>query len=631
MAQFAIMNNILGIREDLPHIKLNKAFSPESENVMLFEGEAKRIRGRLKDFTDATYTTGTVTIVEDSATVTGDVTVWFNGSLVPLWAGRAITIIDGDDTVHTHVVKSVDSTSQITLTVAITGSAGGAGNAGLSYVLGTSAAKVQAPDTNTIIHYHDHDDARNNVEYIFAFTKAHVYRWLSNYSAFFLYHTTASDVTLWSTADFNDKVIATNFVDKVQVWSNGGPAGSADIIFDDLDSASGLDLDGGGTYLTKAKYVEVYENYVFLGYTEEDGNIYPFRRRHSSLGDEADWDVTGTGDTGKKDFLGKGEVKGFGIYTANNSNLLITFMKKGVKGSIQMSWPTTDDIVFENDELNNQIGLLSPHSVINDKDGNLYFLATDFTIRRLFADFPISRAIQGTFKGLNVDFQETIKSTFIDEFNWLAWSIPKDGSSTGNDVVLYYDIDESRIADIDIWYKGDWDVAAFGHYTRQSTLSIDLLDGLSSTIDGLDTSGLPTIDAVEARTGFPLDLVSDYSGYTFNLHAAEDDDGNDYTGTLVIATDLSEKNTLNVFKRLNEGITHYFNAESEGTVTQTYKTEDDASWQGSESLSLIGTGRTVRPYAPMDIRSRDFLFRLQATNTFSWLGAIFDFAFDGKR
>jgi len=66
---FAIMDNILGHREDMPHIKLNKAFSPESENVFLFQGEARRMKGRLKDFTDATYTSGTVTVTLEEGTL----------------------------------------------------------------------------------------------------------------------------------------------------------------------------------------------------------------------------------------------------------------------------------------------------------------------------------------------------------------------------------------------------------------------------------------------------------------------------------------------------------------------------------------------------------------------------------
>ena len=640
MALFAIMDSILGHREDMAHIKLNKAFSPESENIFLFQGEARRMKGRLKDFVDTTFTSGTVTIANGSANITGASTAWLSGTLKPLWGsddlaaatGRQIIITDGEGTEHTHTIKSITDATHLVLDTAISTTATGADLIGCSYVIGVLGAKIITPDENTIIHYHTHNDDRNSIEYIFAFTKAHIYRWMPIYSAFVLYYTNpGNDVTLWDTAEINDKVIATSNKDYVQVWSDG--AGStADTAFADMGTAdSGLDLDGGSTYLTRAKYVVVYENTVFFGYTTEGGNVYPFRRRHSTVDDETDYDETGTGDTGKKDFLGRGVIRGFGLYTANNANLLITFMKDGVKGSIQSSWLTTAGVVFENNELNNSIGLLATHSVVNDKDGNLYFYATDYTIRKLFDPNPISKAIENTVKGISLTYEDYIEATFIDRFNFLAWSIPESPDSTGNDRVIYYDVQESRMAGVHIWYRGGWAVRAFGNWTRQTTLTIDTLDTLYSSIDGI---GLESIDSVEIRTGFALDLASDYSGYTFALHASENDDESEFTGTLVIATDLSDKGTPTIYKRINQGITHFYNSvlSEDFTVSHTYKRENDASWQnGMGTSNLYGTGRTVRSHKPCDIRSRDFLFRQQATNRFSWLGCVVDFEWDGDR
>lgn len=635
MSLFAIMDNILGHREDMAHIKLNKAFSPESENVMLFQGEARRMKGRLKDFTDATFTSGTVTVTNGSATVTGSATAWKSGDLTPLWGsddlaaatGRQIIITDGLSVEHTHTIKSVDSATQITLDTAYSGT----GEGGLSYVIGVAGTKIITPDENPIIHYHTHNDDRNSIEYIFAFTKSYIYRWMPIYSAFVLYYTNpGSDVTLWDTAEINDKVIATSNQDYVQVWSDGGATGSAGTSFADMGVADSGILYETGKYLTRAKYVAVYENTLFLGYTTENGSVYPWRRRHSTVGTETDFNEDGTGDTGKKDFLGRGVIRGFGIYTANNANLLITFMKDGVKGSLQSTWITTAAVVFENNELNNSIGLLATHSVCNDKDGNLYYYATDYTIRKLFDPTPISKAIEDTVKGISLTYEDYIEATFIDRFNLLAWSIPESPSSTGNDRVIYYDVTESKIAGTHIWYRGSWAVRAFGNWTRQTTLTIDTLDTLYSSIDGI---GLESIDSTEVRTGFPLDLASDYSGYTLALHASETDDGSDFTGTLVIATDLSDKGTPTIKKRINNGITHFYNAEASDifTVTHTHKREDDGAWQSTGSSNLNGNGRTTRSHVPCDIRSRDFLFRQQATNRFSWLGCVVDFEWDGDR
>ena len=544
--QFSIMDIQKGVRQDMTTIKLSKAFSPDSENVYLTQGKAKRMKGRTKEFT-------------------------------------------------------------------------------------SSGTLVATPDGNPIIRYHLHNDVRNGIEYIFIFTKKNIYRWIEGSSAYSsTYYTSPADVELWDTVSWDDKIIATSDKDFVQVWSDGGSAGSADTSFADLDTAdSGLDLDGGTTFLTRAKYVTVYENFLFLGHTTEGGTLFKERRRHSSQGDPTDFDETGAGNTGAKDFIGRGEVKGFGIYTANGANILITFMNDGNSGSIQTSWLTADDLVFENNEVNNTIGLLATHSVVNDKSGNVYYYATDYTIRRLFDPNTLSDAVEDTVKNINLTLQDNIEAAFIDEFNWLAWSIPESDSSTGNDRLIYFDINESLKNAIPIWYRGSWPVRAFGSWTRQTTLTIDGLDDIA---DSIDTIPLDSIDSTSARAGFPFDLASDYSGNTYALHQSNADAGEAFTGTLVIVTDFSDKGTPIIFKRIVDGITHIYNAESTNdlTVIHSYKLDEDANWQGSDSLNMEGTGEFVYGFIPYDLRSRLFKFRLQATNRFEWSGLIVnDFIFDG--
>lgn len=551
MVQFGIMDIQKGTRQDMTTIKLSKAFSPESENVYLTKGKARRMKGRALEFVDS------------------------NGAL------------------------------------------------------------VATPDANTIIHYHLHNDVRNDIEYIFVYTKKNVYRWLpatKAYSATF--YTSPADVTLWDTASWDDRIISTSNKDFVQNWSDGGTGGSADVAFADLGTVgSGLDLDGGVTFITRAKYLTVYENFLFLGYTTEGGTIFKDRRRHSSQGSPADFDETGAGNTGAKDFIGRGEIKGFGIYTANSANLLITFMKDGVKGSIQSSWLTSDDLVFESVEINENIGLLATHSVVNNAFGDLFYFATDYTIRKLFSPVVISDAIEDLVSGINLTLQDDIESTFISNTtrSWLAWSVPGSDSSTGNDRVIYYDENQSLKNGIDIWYRASWVVRAFGSWTRQETLSIDGLDAISATIDGIP---LETIDSVEQRTGFAFDLASDYSGNTFSLHQSETDAGAEFTGTLVIVTDLSDKGTPTINKRIVDGITHIYDAEATDSFTaiHSYKQDDDANWQGSDSLNLQGTGEFVYGFIPYDLRSRLFKLRIQATNRFKWNGMVVeDFIFDGKQ
>lgn len=618
--KFAIFDDIR-LHEKIPYVKLSRAWSPESENVFLRQGRIRRMKGRLKKLIEAAYTTGTVTVVDGSPTVTGSSTTWLTDSTQkPLWGsddlaastGRTIVITDSGGTEHTHTIKSVDSATQITLDTNYSGT----GEGSLSYVIGAAGTKVPTPDENPVLRYHRHL-TNTGTEYFFGFTKAHVYLWNTTWTAWMLFFACGSDCVMWESVSFNRKIYATNNMDFVQVWDET-TAGTAFAAVG--DASNGIDLDGGTTYLTKAKYIAQYENYLHLGFTEEGGTVYPKRDRWSSIGTAgvaADFDETGTGDTGSKDYLGAGSLKGFGKYTANGANLFIV----GKETEVHSSWVTTEDIVFRSSLISNAVGFLAAHSVVNDKDGNLYYVASDYTVRKLFDPKPLTDPIGDTLRNMHPDYQDYIESTFINEYNQLWWSIPKSADSTHNDKIIAWDLTERT------WGNHDFEISAFGDYSEQTTYTIDTIP--YTTIDGIEWA---TIDSVENISGFFLDMCGDYSGYTFATHAAEADDASSYTGKLVLSTDLSNKQSLMEYKRVGEMIVWF---ESEPNTDYTadiyYKGEDDGARISLGSVALDGNGELVRKRIPCDIRNRDFLIEIEADNKFAFIGAVFDFNLDGDR
>ena len=82
--------------------------------------------------------------------------------------------------------------------------------------------KVQTPDGNAIIHYHQFTKRSTGIQYILAFTKAHIYHWNPETCAFDLKFTCSADCENWETKSYNDKVMATNNVDPVLVWDTTG-------------------------------------------------------------------------------------------------------------------------------------------------------------------------------------------------------------------------------------------------------------------------------------------------------------------------------------------------------------------------------------------------------------------------
>lgn len=239
----------------------------------------------------------------------------------------------------------------------------------------------------------------------------------------------------WGTVSYNDKVIATNGIDFVLVWDTTGD-------FAPLDTVSGIEYETG-LYLTKAKHMVIYENFLILGYTYENGNWYPQRMRWNAIGQETEWIATNSGSTevGKSDFL-----MGFGKY----QGLLIVFKAK----SYYKYWLTAGDLVFNGVFISMKIGCRCGKSIVNDDKGRLYWYASDGTFKEISTG-TISQAIQTDIVDLIYQSSvENIRSEFIDETEEVCWSIPFD--NVLNNKLLTFK--EGK------WGQVDMALTAFGGY-----------------------------------------------------------------------------------------------------------------------------------------------------------------------
>jgi len=477
---------------------------------------------------------------------------------------------------------------------------------------GRSLDLAVTPDGNTVIRYHYHTTV-DGTDYLFAFTKAHAYLWSSGTTTWGLMFTCSSDCTYWSTASFNGKVIATNNIDKVLEWLDSTP-GTA---FAVKGAASGIAI-GGGEYVTKAKFVVVYRDYLHLLYTEEAGTSYPSRDRWSSNGDDTDFDETGLGDTGARDFSPGLFIMGAGFYTAGGNNLLVVFTNK----TVETEWLVTGDLVFEWNTALHDLGCSAPDSVVNDKDGNLYWLGTDSAFHRFLDTARLSSTIDSTVRQLHPTLLYYARGVYIQKYNRLWWSVPSMGNSTGNDLVLSYNL-ESGAWDPYL----DMDISSFGQYREQTTYTIDTIP--FATIDGISWA---SIDSVENVTGWSIDICSDYDGYSYRT--ANDlltDKGTVYDSEIVIGTDLTNSAALNVYKR-TEGAWVWFKRHplTDYEAEILIKSEFDDDFISVATVDLSGTaGQIVRKWCPFDVRSRDFQIKVSAQNDFAFYGSIISFSLDG--
>ena len=374
--------------------------------------------------------------------------------------------------------------------------------------------KVQTPDGNPIIHYHRIVKRATGIEYLLAFTKAHIYHWnpankefdlkwtnhnitastiafndngaspdtitdsgdgfitagfvagdkitvtgdSDNNGDYTVFEVAAGVLTLiasdvlstetagdsvtivancenWETVNYNDKVVATNFLDLVLVWTAAGD-------FVALDTATGIEYETG-FYLTKAKHLIVYESYLILGYTYENGNYYPQRMRWNAIGEEENW-ITGTSgstEVGKSDI-----ITGFGEY----QGLLIVFKKY----SYAKYWLVTTDLRFNGSFISMEIGCLCSGSIVNDSKGRLYWYASDGTFKE-FSTGTISGPIQtDVVDKIYKTSIEKIRSDFIDETEEVWWSIPYE-NSLNNKVIIFK---EGK------WLQANLAIPCFGDY-----------------------------------------------------------------------------------------------------------------------------------------------------------------------
>lgn len=618
MPDFGIFSPKLNTHEGVPSILLSEAFiQADSRNVFEQHGEYKSLRGRLSAFQDANgddiaaptdvFAISSINTGLKRITITGDHSA---GNTV-LTVGATIRINAGTTEANniSLTVASLPTTSQIVVNETLASAGAAKGNVFVG--------------TTPVIRYHRHTKQKGTVEFLLVGTKYNIFLWTHSSKTLAVKFTSAApdNVTRWDIITHLDNVYATNNIDLVQTWDvRDDPANS----FEDLGSAFGIDIDGAGTFLTACKYFASFEGYLFLLFTTEGGganNVHAQRARWSSLRDVTDFNENSAGDAGKTDF---DSTPAF-ITGVGKKDTFLYIFTNGDRPTTYFGWLTTEDIVFSWDEKQIKTGNISPDAIVNDKAGRLFYLSSDLTFREIDTPDEISFPVDITLRGINSEFAQFAQAAFIDEFNHIYLSVPS-GSSETNNIVL-----DLTIRDL-TWNIHEIPIRAFGDYTRQEVFTYDTLP-----YDTYDDWGLAwkLYDTQVNVLGFPLDLAADYNGRTYELHAAFNDAGEDYTRTLVIGTTLTiNAKSINLFKRINNGADFFFNREAAGSVNIYIKRDNEKSWQFVGSASLVDTDLPdiVVVHVPFDTRAKFLLVKLESTDFFESIGMMFnEYEFDGYR
>jgi len=267
---------------------------------------------------------------------------------------------------------------------------------GKSAILATVGAGLQ------VLKYHWFIK-NSGVGYLFAFTAQNVYKW--NGSAWVAHCDATLSVTdYWSVVTYNDEVWATNNIDKV---IKGDDSTSMDVAL----NASGI-LYATASYMTRCKFLTTFQRYLIAGYTvEQSGDANPHRLRWCDYDDSTDWS---TDDADYLDVSGDDVLTGAGTYR----NFLIVFKRS----SYHQMWLATTDYVFGVSVLNDSVGCDAPDSIVNGRNGDLYFYGSDKNFREIQRG-EVSHAVDPTVQNIPEPAIPKIQGWSMDVYGELWWAI----------------------------------------------------------------------------------------------------------------------------------------------------------------------------------------------------------------
>ena len=469
------------------------------------------------------------------------------------------------------------------------------------------------PDGKPVLTYYYYEKV-DGTSYLLAFTSESVYMWNTSTLAWNAVYDN-STCTTWSVVTFDNILYATNNVDKVLAWEGTGA-------FSIADQAGGLDI-GGGEFITKAKWLATFEGYLLAGNVLAGGANraqWVYWSDTANGGTIADNDAAGeewtlgTGNAGvmilpgPKPLLGVGQIENFLLIFSENA--------------IDQLWAVDSTLIFNHRRLRNRLGTKSPQSILNGENGELYFLDTQRNIRIIpspMSQFSIvSDGIDKTLKLIPDKQLSDVKSFYVSDLQQKWWSIPYGRDATTNNKILAVDR-------YNAWSRLDMPVSAFGHWAEQISPQYVWTDA-NSLLPTWEEIGWAW-ESVISVGGSALDICGDYSGYTYNSHNSLQDNGSDFTGYAIIATDFSHaKGTpyLDVFKRLT-AITVFFRNEGSGTATIELKRDMETTWQSVGTSSLSGSTDILWDRMDVDYRARHFQLKISGSNPFRFVGVIFHY------
>ena len=385
--------------------------------------------------------------------------------------------------------------------------------------------------------------------YFIAGSKDKIYRWAVDewVDATDEFELSGDDTDYWSFTQYGDYLLLTNGTDEIYKFS-------------------GTDISLLGGSPPVAKFVTSFKNYVVALCLSESGE---HKMAWSAIGEMENWT---TGDAGEAVVIDTAAVTGH----AQTTDYLIIFKKAG----IYMCSFVGGDVPFTLSKRVEGNGTSSPHSVTT-LNNQVYFFSTSKRFYRFdgIEAEDISAEIQETLDNIKEENFALVQGAVLDN-KYIAWLVPEGDVTECNKMLI---LDTSTGA----WYKHEIEgtVIAPGGYVIEANETWEtMLLKPEITWDTVDPDW--KWSDVSYSIGERLNIVGGSDGKIYQLFAATDDKGEDFTGTFV--TKKIEFDSPNIVKRVLQ-MQHYFKNEGiDREITLSARADNNKSFEQSETFNLNG-------------------------------------------
>ena len=274
--------------------------------------------------------------------------------------------------------------------------------------------------------------------------------------------TTENARDFWAFTQFGSNIIATNFADNIQKFTEGTSSAFSDLVS------------------LKAKYIAVIRDFVVAGYTNESGTVYNQRVKWSGINDSSTWTPSQSTQSGFQDIVGShGNIQAI----VGGESAGVIFMEKAIYRMSYVGVP----LIFQFDKIADNIGAFAPKSVASY--GNMVFFLAQDGFYKLTGGQQLTPIGNGKVDNFFDDLSSNLDgiTSAVDPNNSIVvWSYRGSGATgTTNNKLLIYNYA------VDKWSTGsgqDLEFIASASQEAFTTLeSLDVLGDLDNLPKSLDS------------------------------------------------------------------------------------------------------------------------------------------------